>query len=110
MLAFAFQHLGKSRFDENRPGEALDLFEQAHVLRQRIDAPDDQLASSRQAIAAAGARLAASAGAGGAVELGSGEWSDDSVLGHVPVQGHAEHASRRPAEDRAPDRDDQPEQ
>ena len=110
MLAFAFQHLGKSRFDENRLSEALDLFEQAHALRERIGAPDDQLASSRQAIAAARARLAAgSAGTGGAVELGSGERPDDSVLGHVAVQGDTEHASRRSAKDRARDRDDQPE-
>jgi hypothetical protein len=109
MLAFALQHLGKSRFDENRPVEALDLFEQAYALRQRLGVPDDQLASSRQAIAAARARRAASAGAGGAVELGRGERPDDSVLGHVAVQGDAEHASRGPAKDGAGDRDDQPE-
>ena len=58
MLAFALQHLGKSRFDEGRLDEALGLFERALDLRMRIGAPGDQLASSQQAVATTGARLA----------------------------------------------------
>ena len=57
MSAFALQHLGKSRFDEDRLDEALHLFEQALAVRLRVTATDDQIASSRQAIAATRARL-----------------------------------------------------
>ena len=56
LRTFALQHLGKSRFDEGRLDESLAMFEQALTLRLRIGAPDDQIASSRQAIAAARAR------------------------------------------------------
>jgi tetratricopeptide (TPR) repeat protein len=58
MLAFSFQHLGKSRFDEGRVDEALVLFEQALALRRQIGAAADQIASSEQAIAATRAQLA----------------------------------------------------
>lgn len=59
---FAHQHLGKSLFDQGRLSEALDHFRAA--LRQRLDhdAPADQVASTRQAIAATEARLARRAG------------------------------------------------
>jgi hypothetical protein len=57
LLAFALQHLGKSRFDEARLDEALVLFEQALALRRGSGAPDDQIASSEQAITATRARL-----------------------------------------------------
>ena len=57
LLAFALQHHGKSRFDEGRLDEALSLFQRALELRERLDAPDDQLASSRQAVAATVIRL-----------------------------------------------------
>jgi len=56
-LAFALQHLGKSRFDEGRLDEALELFQQALDLRRRLGAPDDQITSSQQAITATRARL-----------------------------------------------------
>jgi tetratricopeptide (TPR) repeat protein len=58
LLAFGWQHLGKSRFDERRFDEALMLFRRAHELRGRLGAPNDQIASSEQAIAATCARLA----------------------------------------------------
>jgi tetratricopeptide (TPR) repeat protein len=56
MLAFTLQHLGKSRFDEGRLDDALALFERALALRRRVGAPDDQIASSVQAIAATRSR------------------------------------------------------
>jgi tetratricopeptide (TPR) repeat protein len=58
MTAFGRQHFGKSRFDEGRDAEALGLFEQALEIRLANGAPADQLASSRQAIAATRQRLA----------------------------------------------------
>jgi hypothetical protein len=48
----------KSRFDEGRDREALDLFEAAPAIRVASGAPADQVASSRQAIAAVRHRLA----------------------------------------------------
>ena len=57
MTAFGYQHLGKSRFDEGRHDEALQLFEAALAIRVASEAPADQIASSRQAIAAARRRL-----------------------------------------------------
>jgi tetratricopeptide (TPR) repeat protein len=58
MTAFGRQHFGKSRFDEGRYAEALELFERALAIRLTNGAPADQLASSRQAIAATRHRLA----------------------------------------------------
>jgi hypothetical protein len=58
MTAFGRQHFGKSRFDERRYAEALELFERALAIRLANGAPADQLASSRQAIAATRHRLA----------------------------------------------------
>jgi tetratricopeptide (TPR) repeat protein len=57
MTAFGYQHLGKSRFDQGRYREALELFEAALAVRESFGAPADQIASSRQAIAAARHRL-----------------------------------------------------
>jgi hypothetical protein len=65
MTAFGRQHFGKSRFDEGRDGEALALFERALAIRLASDAPADQIASSRQAVAATRHRLAVSDGAPG---------------------------------------------
>jgi tetratricopeptide (TPR) repeat protein len=58
MTAFGRQHFGKSRYDEGRYAEALELFERALAIRLASDAPADQIASSRQAIAATRQRLA----------------------------------------------------
>ena len=58
MTAFGRQHLGKSRFDEGRYTEALELFERALAIRLASSAPADQIASSRQAVAATRHRLA----------------------------------------------------
>lgn len=58
MLAFADQHQGKARFDEGRTAEALALFERALARRIAENAPEDQINSTRQALAAAKARAA----------------------------------------------------
>ena len=58
LVAFASQHLGKSRFDEDRLDEALVLFERALAIRVEIGAPDDQVQSSQQAIRATRGRAA----------------------------------------------------
>jgi tetratricopeptide (TPR) repeat protein len=58
LLAFAIQHRGKSWFDEGRLDDALESFRRALDLRERLDAPADQVASSRQAVAATLVRLA----------------------------------------------------
>lgn len=50
--AFAHQHIGKMRFDQGRLDEALEHFTNALQLRQELGAPDDQIASTQQAIAA----------------------------------------------------------
>ncbi|WP_235019849.1 tetratricopeptide repeat protein [Ruania rhizosphaerae] len=57
MKYFAWQHGGKSLFDQDRYDEALEWFLTALRLRQEAGAPDDQLASTRQAIAATRRRL-----------------------------------------------------
>jgi tetratricopeptide (TPR) repeat protein len=58
MSAFGRQHFGKSRFDEGRYAEALELFERALEIRLANAAPADQIASSRHAIAVTRHRLA----------------------------------------------------
>ena len=58
MTAFGRQHFGKSRFDEGRYAEALELFERALAIRLASGDPADQVASSRQAIVATRNRLA----------------------------------------------------
>jgi tetratricopeptide (TPR) repeat protein len=58
MTAFGRQHFGKSRFDEGRYAEALELFERALAIRLANAAPADQIASSRHAIAVTRHRLA----------------------------------------------------
>ncbi|WP_166356339.1 tetratricopeptide repeat protein [Phytoactinopolyspora limicola] len=56
LLAFAHQHYGKSLFDQGRAAAAAEQFGAALRLREAVDAPADQLASSRQAIDAARSR------------------------------------------------------
>ena len=65
MMAFGYQHLGKSRFDQGRDGEALELFQRALAIREATAAPADQIASSRQAIAATERRIRRSTDAPG---------------------------------------------
>ncbi|MGJ3403541.1 hypothetical protein [Glutamicibacter sp. Je.9.36] len=55
--AFALQHHGKLYFDRGLIGQALDCFRSSLSLRQTLNAPEDQLASSRLAIAAAESRI-----------------------------------------------------
>lgn len=54
--AFAHQHYGKSLFNQGRFSEALERFSTALGIREAAAAPEDQIASSRQAIAAARSR------------------------------------------------------
>ena len=49
-LHFAYQHHGKNLFDQERYQEAFDFLEKALRIRLDIDAPLDQLQSSREAI------------------------------------------------------------
>ncbi|MGV2952754.1 tetratricopeptide repeat protein [Glutamicibacter sp. AGC46] len=58
LAAFAWQHLGKLHFDQGQFADALQSFESALVLRQELKSPEDQLASTRQAICTAEACLA----------------------------------------------------
>lgn len=58
LTAFAWQHIGKLRFDQGQFADALRSFESALVLRQELQSPEDQLASTRQAICTAKAFLA----------------------------------------------------
>lgn len=51
--AFTHQHLGKMRFDQGKVAIAQLHFEQALRIREEEGAPEDQLASSRQALAVA---------------------------------------------------------
>lgn len=51
--AFTLQHAGRNAFDQGRWAEAERLFAAALEIRRRIGAPGDQLASSRDALAAA---------------------------------------------------------
>jgi tetratricopeptide (TPR) repeat protein len=53
LQAFAHQHYGKSLFDQGQLAEAAEQFTAALRLRENVGAPEDQLASSRQALAAA---------------------------------------------------------
>lgn len=50
LAAFARQHLGKMYFDQGRFSDALRSFKSALVLRQELQSPEDQLASTRLAI------------------------------------------------------------
>ncbi|PZR53118.1 hypothetical protein DNL40_08935 [Xylanimonas oleitrophica] len=52
LTAFALQHSAKSLFDQRRHAEALDRFTEALRLREADGAPADQIASTRQALAA----------------------------------------------------------
>lgn len=58
LAAFAWQHLGKLYFDQGRFHDALESFESALVLRLELQSPEDQVASSRQAISVTEACLA----------------------------------------------------
>lgn len=49
-LDFALQHAGKNFFDERKWSEALNLFEEALTLRQKRNAPRDQIESTETAI------------------------------------------------------------
>ena len=53
LRAFAHQHLGKSLFDQGQFAAAAERFKAALRIREAIAAPGDQIASSRQALAAA---------------------------------------------------------
>ncbi|WP_431493318.1 hypothetical protein [Glutamicibacter sp.] len=55
--AFALQHHGKLYFDKGQFDQALGCFSSSLSLRQTLDASEDQLASSRLAVAAAESRL-----------------------------------------------------
>ena len=48
--AFAWQHWGKNLFDQERYDEALIAFEKALEIRERKDAPQDHLQSTKIAI------------------------------------------------------------
>lgn len=56
-LDFALQHYGKSKFDQGDYALAVECFTQALTLRERRNAPEDQLASTRLALATARQRL-----------------------------------------------------
>lgn len=53
LRAFAHQHLGKSLFDQGAFEAAAEQFTAALHIRADIAAPEDQIESSRQALAAA---------------------------------------------------------
>jgi hypothetical protein len=50
--AFTLQHAGRNAFDQERWAQAAVLFAAALEIRERIEAPDDQIRSSRDALAA----------------------------------------------------------
>jgi kanamycin kinase len=56
--AFTLQHAGKNEFDQAHYGDARDHFVRALDIRERFALPDDQIASSRTALAAAQRKLA----------------------------------------------------
>lgn len=56
-LDFALQHAGKNLFDQNKYSEALILFEEALVVRQQKNSPQDQIDSTLQAIQVTKMRL-----------------------------------------------------
>ena len=49
-LDFALQHAGKNLFDQNKYSEALILFEEALIIRQHKNSPQDQIDSTLKAI------------------------------------------------------------
>lgn len=57
LRAFARQHLGKSLFDQGDFAGAREQFTAALRIRVALAAPEDQIASSRQALAAAIRRI-----------------------------------------------------
>jgi tetratricopeptide (TPR) repeat protein len=59
LVAFAHQHAGRNHVDQGRLAEAAAAFAAALEIRLAIGAPDDQVESSRGALAHATARLAA---------------------------------------------------
>lgn len=56
-LDFAYQHMGKNFFDQQRWAEAIHCFENALQIRIGKKAPEDQIESSRQSLATAKSRL-----------------------------------------------------
>lgn len=57
-LPFALQHAGKSLFDQRRFSEALEHFEKALKIRLAMQAPEDQIESTKLAIEATKNRAA----------------------------------------------------
>jgi len=55
--AFALQHAGRNHIDQGRLDKAIESFENALALRVAVDAPEDQLSSTREALQVARARL-----------------------------------------------------
>ncbi|ASN39963.1 hypothetical protein CGQ24_13695 [Arthrobacter sp. 7749] len=63
IAAFAHQHIGKMYFDQHRCEEALEKFQTALALRQAAQSPEDQIASTLQAITTTKGHLTATTAA-----------------------------------------------
>jgi tetratricopeptide (TPR) repeat protein len=57
VAAFTYQHAGRNFYDQGDYGRAEELFAQALAIREDLELPEDQVESSRLALAAARARL-----------------------------------------------------
>jgi tetratricopeptide (TPR) repeat protein len=57
VAAFTYEHAGKNFYDQGDYTRAEELFAQALAIREELELPEDQIESSRLALAAARARL-----------------------------------------------------
>jgi len=57
VAAFTYQHAGMNFYDQGDHVRAEELFARALAIREELELPDDQIESSRLALAAARARL-----------------------------------------------------
>jgi len=103
MIAFADQHQAKARFDEGRYDEAMDLAVRGLERRLADQAPDDQVASSRQAVATIRSRLAGDISPEGPgvrtqTSTRTATWNDErTVLARAP-RAHDQKRNTMPAE------------